>query len=279
MINNTTNILRLLACQLKIPVVTTVDERDLHLQKTAEKIRAHLSEKPADLVILPELSSVDYARDTFDQLNGLAETDFGASFQVFSKIAKEYGVTVVYGYPGRQNKQYTICQAAVGPDGQLLGVYEKLHIAHYGASMEKDYFRRGQNVLVFEHRGIRIAPIICYDIRFSGLCQTLATKHETEIILHCGAYFRDESFTSWHPFAITRAMENQVYLLSLNRAGEDYGQSILCPPWMDEEHPCEAFEKNSEDFRYLNLDMNEITRAREFPFLKDRLDDYEGLPA
>ncbi len=83
MSNNTTNILRLLACQLKIPVITTVDERNLHLQKTAGKIRARLSEKPADLVILPELSSVDYARDTFDQLNGLAETDFGASFQVF----------------------------------------------------------------------------------------------------------------------------------------------------------------------------------------------------
>ena len=272
MTKNTANTLRLLACQLTIPKITNVKERDLHLQKTASKIRAYLTQKPADLVILPELSSIDYARETFDQLKGLAETNYGASFQVFSKIAKEFDVTVVYGYPGHRNKQYAIRQAAVGPDGQLHGVYEKLHIAHYGASMEKDYFRRGQNVLVFEHHGIRIAPIICYDIRFSGLCQTLAAKHEAQLILHCGAYFRDESFASWHPFVITRAMENQVYLLSLNRAGKDYGQSILCPPWMDEEHPCEAFEKNDEDFRYLNLDMNEIV-----PFLKDRLDDYEGL--
>lgn len=270
--------LRLLACQLKIPKMTTAAERDSHLLDTATKIHACLSQQAADIVILPELSSVDYARNTFEQLHELAETDLGASFQLYREIAKEFGVSLVYGYPGHRGKYFTICQAAIGPDGQLHGVYEKLHIAHYGASMEKDYFTRGQKLMVFEHAGIRIAPIICYDIRFSGLCQSLATKHNVQLILHCGAYFRDESFASWHPFVITRAMENQVYMLSLNRAGKDYGQSMFCPPWMDENHPCEVFSEEEEEFKYLTFDTQEINRAREFPFLEDRLDDYIGLP-
>ena len=67
--------LQLLACQLKIPNTADVVKRDLHLQETAAKIRQKLSQKPVDLVVLPELSSVDYARDTFDQLHALAETE------------------------------------------------------------------------------------------------------------------------------------------------------------------------------------------------------------
>lgn len=273
-----TSRLRLLACQLRVPNTTSVAKRELHLQETAAKIRQKLSQKPVDLVILPELSSVDYARDTFDQLHALAESDCGASFQVFSEISREFGVTVVYGYPGLKNGRYTINQAAVGADGELLGVYEKLHIAHYGASMEKDYFKPGQHTLVFECKGIRIAPIICYDIRFPELCRSLAIQHGVELILHCGAYFRDESFPSWHPFVITRAMENQIYILSLNRAGKDYGQSLLCPPWMDMQHPCEGFSEEAEEFKHLALDMQAISRARAYPFMEDRLEDYEGLP-
>jgi nitrilase len=277
MTENTATSLRLLACQLNIPNITTVAERDQHLQETAAKIRKQLSQRPADLVVLPELSSIDYARYTFDQLHELAESDYGTSFEVFSELAKEFGVTVVYGFPGRRNQQYTICQAAVSAGGRLLGVYDKLHIAHYGASMEKDYFVRGTHLLVFEHLGIRIAPIICYDIRFPELCQTLATKHKVQLILHCGAYFRDASFPSWHHFAVTRAMENQVYLLSLNRAGKDYGDSLFCPPWMDTKNPLVTFDKEKEDFKYLTFDAQAINRAKHYPFKEDRLDDYHGL--
>ncbi len=249
----------------------------MHLRASAARLRKKLSQQRADLVVLPELSSIDYARNTFDQLQTLAEADTGASFQTYGEIAREFGLSVVYGYPGLRDNRYTICQAVVGADGQLLGVYEKLHIAHYGASMEKDYFQAGQQLMVFECKGIRIAPIICYDIRFPELCQTLTTQHDVSLILHCGAYYRDASFPSWHPFVITRAMENQVYMLSLNRAGKHYGQSLFCPPWMDSQHPCEFFLNEREDFKYLTFEMQAVAHARDYPFLKDRLDNYSKL--
>jgi predicted amidohydrolase len=270
--------LSLLACQLHIPAITSVEERALHLQQTATKIRTQLSRVPAQLVVLPELSSIDYTRKTFDKLAQLSEAHDGASFQVFSPLAREFGITIVYGYPGRSGDKFTICQAAVGSDGQLIGMYEKLHLAQYGASMEKDYFERGRELLVFNLEGVRIAPIICYDIRFPGLCQTLATDHEVDLILHCGAYYRDESFASWPHFVITRAMENQCYVLSLNRAGENYGASMLCPPWMDENHPCEKLDSNAEEFRYFSIKTRNLARARRYPFKKDRLSNYTAIP-
>jgi nitrilase len=41
-------------------------------------------------------------------------------------------------------------------------------------------------------------------------------------------------------------MENQVYLLSLNRAGADYGGSVFCPPWLDDDHPPQFFRLTSK---------------------------------
>jgi len=49
------------------------------------------------------------------------------------------------------------------------------------------------------------------------------SHHDVDLILHVGAYARDESFYSWHAFAVTRAVENQFFVLSLNRAGTHFG--------------------------------------------------------
>ena len=100
-----------------------------------------------------------------------------------------------------------------------------------------------------------------------------------DCILHCGAYYRDESFASWHSFAMTRAMGNQLYLFSLSRAGEQYGDSKYCLPWMDEKQPAAGFTLHDEDFRYLRVERSRIDQAREqYGFLKDRLGDYRELP-
>ena len=69
------------------------------------------------------------------------------------------------------------------------------------------------------------------------LSRTLTLDHSVDCILHSGAYFRDESFDSWKAFVTTRSMENQIYLLSLNRAGVDFGQSMFASPWTDQRSP------------------------------------------
>ncbi len=166
----------------------------------------------------------------------------------------------------------------VDPSGALLGHYDKLHMCQYGASMEKEYFRAGRHVFTFDIKGFTLAPIICYDIRIPELSRVLTLKHGVDAILHCGAYYRDESFATWHAFAITRAMENQVFLLSLNRAGDNWGGSLFCAPWMDETAPPERFPDHGEAFRVVTVSRDQIRRARDdYTFLKDRLADYDAL--
>ncbi len=269
--------LGLLACQIAIPAMLSAGERDVHLARVAGRVNEALLDRWVDLVVLPELASVDYAPATFDRLTELAEPLDGPSFRTFAALARRHRTTIVYGFPRRNPTGYRICQAAVGPDGHLLGYYDKLHIAHYGASTEKDYFERGERLLVFELNGLRIAPIICYDIRIPELTRTLCRAYGVELILHCGAYYDDPSYYSWPHFAVTRALENQVYLLSLNRAGDHYGGSMFCPPWVDETQPEVRWNKD-ETLAVFEVDRATIDQARQtYSFLADTLADYCAL--
>lgn len=270
-----TDTMTLLGCQIDIPTMTSLRERDAHLAVMAAKIRQQLSHHHADLVVLPELSSIDYARATFDCLDEIAEPLNGASFEIWRDVACEYNVFISYSFARQDQNGYFICVAVVNPDGKLVGHYDKLHLAHYGASMEKDYFKRGSHLFTFTVKEFCLAPIICYDIRMPELTRTLVVNHGVDVILHSGAYFRDPSFQSWHAFATTRALENQVFFMSLNRAGKDYGNSLFCWPWMDDTITPVRFAEIQEDFRFVTINKGMMHDARrEYAFLKDRLDDY-----
>jgi predicted amidohydrolase len=269
----------LLACQVSVPKVRTCDDKIEHLERMIAKISLQLGQRPADLVVLPELCTIEYSREAFQQLADLAEDLDGPCVEKMRGLATRYQIPIVFGMPRFSGEQYFISQLVIGANGEVITCYDKLHICQYGASMEKEFFSRGQSLSVFSVAGFRFATIICYDLRIPELSRVLTLQHEVDCILHCGAYYRDESFSSWHSFAITRAMENQIYLLSLNRAGKQYGNSIMCLPWMGKKQSQINFAQHDEEFRYIEIERSSIDAAREgYSFLKDRLNDYEGLP-
>jgi len=271
--------LRLLACQIAVPPMTDAPERDAHLDRSVALVSAALARAPADLVVLPELSSIAYSAAAFAHLDALAEPLEGPSLRRWAALARAHGVHVVFGFARRAGAATFISSAVVAPDGSCLGVYDKLHLCQYGAGVEKSHFTRGDHIVTFRVNGITCAPIICYDIRIPELSRSLALRHGVDLIVHCGAYFRDESFATWHDFITTRALENQVYLLSLNRAGADYGRSAFCAPWMDESRPMLLMDDHGEDLRYFDVTRAEIDRARAtYSFRVDRLADYDALP-
>ena len=130
---------------------------------------------------------------------------------------------------------------------------------------------------MFGVNAIRVAPVICYDFRFPDLISTLCRKYDVDLVIHPVAFYRDRSFPSWHHIATARAVENQIYYLSLNRAGEAFGESIWCPPWIDDELAPDRFG-TKQAFRYFTVDSKIIDRVRdEYPFADDRLPEYGKL--
>lgn len=273
--------IRVLACQIAVPRTPDPAARDEHLARLDRLLRETLKASPAELVVLPELSSIDYSREAFDSLASLAEPLDGPTAEVLSRLARDTATPIFYGIPRRDGERYYVTQVAVGPDGGYLGHFDKIHMAHFGASVEKDYFARGDHLLLVDLPGIRVAPLICYDIRFPELSRTLCVHHGVDLLLHCSAYMRDTSYYSWHAFVLTRALENQVHVLSLNRAGSEFGRSLFCPPWVDESTPETVFPAQ-ETLRVVEVDLARARAAREeFPFLRDRLGDasrYDALP-
>ncbi len=271
----TTHTLTLLAAQLAIPETRTEVERDQHLLSSARRVRESLSKQSADLVVLPELSSIEYSGEAFDLLDTLAEPLDGPSFNTWCEVAKEYSTHIVFGFPRVTDQGYTITSAVVGPDGNLIGYYDKIHLAQFGASAEKNFFVPGDGLLVFSVGGFTVAPIICVDIRTPEIVRELATTHQVDLILQCSAYFRDQSFYSWHPFVITRSVENQLFFLGLNRAGSNYGASIISYPWVDGQRPPYVFHDCDEQLLSFTLALQEIDDARrQYGFLGDRRSHY-----
>lgn len=275
--SNSHQLCKILACQIEVPLMTTAEQRDVHVRRCASLVKARLDTEKIDLVVLPELSSIDYSRDAFASLAKLAEPLEGNSFMIWREVALACKCWVVFGFAHQTDSGYSIATCVVSPDGRCVGSYNKLHLAQFGDSMEKEYFTAGeQQLLVFDINGYRFAPIICYDIRFPELCRALVLDHKVDCIIHTGAYARDPSFYSWHAFATIRAIENQVYFLSLNRAGGHFGHSVFCPPWIDEDNQPLTFDEHNEQLSVVEIDRTSIETARtDYTFLQDRLADYQ----
>jgi len=270
--------MRLLACQIAVPAMRTAQERDRHNQRVADRIDARLERRQADLVALPELSGIDYSDAAFGSLATLAESLDGPSFEIYSALARRHATPICYGIARCSTGAYFITQVVVGSDGERIGYYDKIHLAQLGASRERESFVAGHELLLFEVAGLRIAPLICYDLRFPELWRRLCVSEGATLILHAVAFARDETYWSWHHFVIARALENQVYCLSLNRAGSDYGGSLWCPPWCDADAPPEVFGEG-EELRLIEFDPHRVAAIRErYPLLRDRRTDYADLP-
>ncbi|MCP5097336.1 MAG: carbon-nitrogen hydrolase family protein [Chloroflexi bacterium] len=272
--------MKVLTYQPRIEQIQSASDRRGHVRRMLQVLAAKCRQVPdIDLVVLPELATVEYSVESFEKLSELAEPVEGETFTAVSAFARKTGCTITYGFPLVKNNQYFISQIVVGASGERITDYSKLHLAQFGASMERDYFSRGNKLAIFELKGFRFGIIICYDFRFSELIKRLVTEYQIDVMLHPVAFTKDGTFASWHHFVISRALEHQIYFLSLNRAGEAWGNSILCPPWIDEErHPVMFGEQ--EELCVFTIDKQVIQSVREqYPFRMDKLADYSILEA
>ncbi|MDR5902463.1 carbon-nitrogen hydrolase family protein [Halomonas icarae] len=270
--------MRVLVAQIHIPAIDSRDSQRAHVETVIQRLSAQVTAQPVDLIVLPELSTMEYSKENFQQVARFREPLEGEFYTLFGQFCREHKVAICYGTARQDGEDTYISQVTIGRQGQYLTHYDKLHTAEYGDSHELRYFRRGDHLSVFEIDGIKVGVIICYDMRFPELTRRLCREFGVDVILHPVAFSKDLSYYSWHQFVTTRALENQVYFLSVNRSGEHFGQSFLCPPWIDDTLPATVLGE-SEEFHLMEVDPRVISDARaRLPFRKDVLEDYSALP-
>lgn len=102
----------------------------------------------------------------------------------------------------------------VTPDGDVT-YYDKRHLFTYGG--EKTRFRAGTDRVVVEFRGVRFLLLVCYDIRFPVW---IRNRGDYDAII-CPANWPDARQEAWETFIKARAIEDQCYMLGVNRVGSD----------------------------------------------------------
>ena len=226
------------------------------------RLTVRASQEKCDFIVFPELSLTGYmCRDEFYLL---AEEVPGESTREVANLARETGVSVVFGLPERVNGSLFNTAVYVSPDG-FIGTYQKHNLPTHSVFDERRYFRQGTRVPVFETPHGKIGLSVCYDLFFPEITRSLALKGaEVIFCLSASPSMRREYFET---FTRARALENGVFVIYVNVAGlqEDlifWGGSHMVNPAGT---ILNQLKYDRVDFGIVELDL--LDRARVDPFL------------
>jgi predicted amidohydrolase len=154
-----------------------------------------------------------------------------------------------------------------GPDGSLAR-YDKLHPFSYAG--EHEHYAAGtERGLVLEVDGVRVAPFVCYDLRFADEFWDLAPAVDCYVVV---ANWPTARRAHWQALLVARAIENQAYVVGVNRVGEGDGipysgdSRVVAPSG---EVLAGAAEIETVLLADVDPEVVAATRAR-YPFLADR---------
>lgn len=173
-------------------------------------------EHKADLLIFPEMTLTGFTLMT----QGVAEeSDSSASLNSFSRMAVTYNMGIIAGLVLKIGQLFQNCAVAFDRNGEQLCCYAKIH--PFSISGENHHVSGGAELCAFEYEGVRFGLTICYDLRFPVLWYALADKCDCIINI---ANWPENRILHWKTLLQARAIENQVYVIGVNRVGSDGNQ-------------------------------------------------------
>jgi predicted amidohydrolase len=158
----------------------------------------------------------------------------------------------------------------VQPDGQVQ-FYDKRHLFSYGG--ENRRYVAGNERKVFHYRGWRICPQICYDLRFPAWCRN---RDDYDVLLFVSNWPEPRT-PAWTALLKARAIENQCYVIGVNRSGKDprglqyAGGSAVYDPLGETVLDLGAVEGSGA----IKIELDKVEAIRsQLPFLQDA-DEFE----
>ncbi len=188
----------------------------------------------ARLLVLPEGSMCDFGRAA-DDLAPLAEALDGTFVKTLSALAREHGLHVVAGMfeaiPGA-SKIYNTC-VSVAPDRGLVAAYRKRRLFDAFSDRESERFEPGSgDPPLIEVDGFQVGMVICYELRFPGLFESLADRGADLIAVPSAWVAGPLKEEHWRVLVHARAVDNTVYLAGAAQTGGRYAaRSLIVDPF------------------------------------------------
>ncbi len=289
---------------IKVAALQLIGDNDKHKSiKKTEKWIAEYATKGAQLIVLEELHSTLYFCQTED-LNAfdLAEPIPGPTTQALSKIAKKYNVVIVGSiFEKRMPGIYHNTAVVFESNGEIAGMYRKMHIPDDPAFYEKFYFTPGDNDNTSGFKPIKtsvgaLGVLVCWDQWYPEAARLMALAG-AEILIYPTAIGWDKHDTpeeqrgqldAWVTVQRGHAVANHLPVIAANRTGfeadpsgctsgiEFWGSSFICG--QQGEFLAQA-SSNEETGLLATLDKSRTESLRKiWPFFRDRrIDAYQHI--
>jgi len=268
-------------------------EPEANLEKAAGLIR-EAAGRGAHIVCLPELFRSPYFCQREDAAAfDLAESIPGPSTERLGRVARDAGVVVVASlFERRTAGVYHNTAAVLDADGQLLGIYRKMHIPDDPLYYEKYYFTPGDlGFRTFATRFGRVGVLVCWDQWYPEAARLTALQG-AEVLLYPTAIGWHPSEKAEHGIAQHQAWElmqrahavaNGVYVAAVNRVGHEgeakgglefWGASFVSDPFGE---VVARASHDQEEVLVVECSRRRIEEVRRnWPFLRDRRIDAYG---
>ncbi|MFC1606494.1 carbon-nitrogen hydrolase family protein [Candidatus Latescibacterota bacterium] len=209
---------------------------DGNLKKITDRV-ASAAVQNANLMVCCELALSAFLLSRDDYVD-IAQTIPGPATDAVGAAAKKANAYVIFGLPEKDGADIYNALAVIGPNGNVVTRYRKAHLW----LTENQTFAIGNELCVFDTEFGKIGSSICYDVMFPEFFRATAAAgagvitHSTGMVTveECDKYGWDPEF--YNAFVRTRAWENQVYIPSCNRCGNDQflyflANSCVATPW------------------------------------------------
>lgn len=264
---------------LRITLVQTSlvwENKEENLQRFDRLLQSDHLKGKTDLIVLPEMFTTGFTMNA----HVVAETMDDKTVAWMQKKASELDAVITGSVVIKENERYFNRLLWVTPSGEV-GRYDKRHL--FTMADEHHYFSAGIERRIFSLKGWRILPLICYDLRFPAWSRNVDFKPTTndyafyDVLMYV-ANWPEVRRDPWQKLLLARAIENQAYVVGVNRIGNDEkgihyaGDSALIAPYGSYQMQCRAYE---EHVTTTVLKYDELAAFRKkFPVLNDadRLD-------
>jgi omega-amidase len=231
----------------------------------ARKLLRRAATSGADLLVLPETWSTGYDLPAARQLRGRS----AATLDALAQEARAQGVAVVGSMVLPAGGGAANTAVLVDASGRTALRYDKSHLID--VYREKEIFEAGRSAPTVELAGTCVGVAICYDLRFPELFR--AFIDEGAEVLVVVAEWPEERIGHWEVLLRARAIENQAWVVGVNRVGADRatiygGRSQIIDPWG---RVIATAPPDEEAELVVDLDLAALRDLRaRFPVLRDR---------
>ena len=240
------------------------EEKSANLRLLEQKIIG--IEEKTEIVVLPEMFSTGFSMKP----EMLAETMDGETVEWMKRVSRENSIVLTGSIIIKEDGNYFNRLIWMLPNGQY-GHYDKRHLFAFGE--EDKHYSPGSKRLIASVKGWKINLLVCYDLRFPVWVRQKKSEAGAEYdVLIYVANWPERRSHAWKTLLCARAIENQCYVVGVNRVGTDAknilysGNSLVIDPLGQVLYHM----ADEEDVNTITLQKEMLEDVRsKFPFWKD----------